>query len=221
MSSFPPTWTAPYRWFLYHLESVSLSSVHRTPLQVQPSCCTETRVRPSQHRLVLTHTTRITRPNGSVEPFFPGECVPGFVGDPNRTDDLGVEKEIDTYRSVVSIHGPVGCSYTCLGLWAHHASTAPLRCTVTQLAVVLDYVDEGRGRRARARHRGRSGLKRDGSNKSLLYVVLARTMGCLGRKSKHQGAKRLGSRGNMEVLRMLFRPRNNITTRSKPTPHPP
>ena len=78
--------------------------------------------------------------------FSQGEGVPGFVGDPNRTVDLGVEKDIDTYRSVVSIHGPVGCSYTCFGLWAHHASTAPLRCTVTPCVVVLDYVDEGRGR---------------------------------------------------------------------------
>lgn len=33
--------------------------------------------------------------------------------------------------------------------------------------------------------------------------------------------RRLGSRGNMLVLRMLSSPRNSITTRSMPTPAPP
>ena len=35
-----------------------------------------------------------------------------------------------------------------------------------------------------------------------------------------QGETRLGSRGNSDVLRMLFKPRNNIVTRSKPIPPP-
>jgi len=35
------------------------------------------------------------------------------------------------------------------------------------------------------------------------------------------GASRLGSRGNIEDLRMFFRPRYNITTLSSPMPPPP
>ena len=36
-----------------------------------------------------------------------------------------------------------------------------------------------------------------------------------------QGVSRLGSRGNMDVLRMLSRPQYSMTTRSSPTPAPP
>lgn len=54
-----------------------------------------------------------------------------------------------------------------------------------------------------------------------------RPKGCQASRGVHcvcvcaQGARRLGSRGNMEVLRMLSSPRYSITTRSRPTPAPP
>lgn len=35
------------------------------------------------------------------------------------------------------------------------------------------------------------------------------------------GVRRFGSLGNMLDLRMLFKPKYNMTTLSKPTPHPP
>lgn len=37
----------------------------------------------------------------------------------------------------------------------------------------------------------------------------------------NQGVRRLGSRGNMDVFLMLFRPQYSMTTRSRPTPAPP
>lgn len=35
-----------------------------------------------------------------------------------------------------------------------------------------------------------------------------------------QGETRFGSRGNNDVLRILFKPKNNIVTRSRPIPPP-
>lgn len=221
--SFPSRWMSSYLLLVCAIPSSSLST--KTLASHLSRLPTKSAPRPIAKRRTSTLSATLNPGKGTEKKSDrtcptkrPCESDPCDLLESNRVP--GREDPTFPYRSVVSIHGPVGCSYNIV----YGPTTLPLRhsdstCHTCGPSNIYIYQSQQGQSEREVEEDGTEVSEKEGIQ--LLYVVLTKTTVCAGTGYKHQGAKRLGSRGNIDVLRMLFKPRNNITTRSRPTPQPP